>query len=63
MARPWIADACERGRYGWFVATYAGAFVWEAQAVVANLIYVELYRELVRSHDGVAPGEMAHIFA
>jgi hypothetical protein len=47
----------------YFGAWVVTAFVWEAAAIVANLVYVQLYFELTRAHDGVAPGELAQIFA
>ena len=58
-----IALSLGLGRNGAVAAAYVMAFLWEATAVVMNLAYVQLYRELVRAHDGVAPGELAHIFA
>ena len=47
----------------YFVAWPATALIWEAAAVVANLVYVQLYLELARARDGLAPSELDHIFA
>jgi hypothetical protein len=35
----------------------------EATAIVGNLVYVQLYLELARARDGVAPGELREVFA
>jgi hypothetical protein len=39
------------------------AFLGEVVSAVVNLVLVQLYLELARSCDGVAPGELDHIFA
>ena len=51
------------GHLGWVLAVATSSFVWETAAVISTLVFVELYRELARAHDGVAPGELSHIFA
>jgi hypothetical protein len=47
----------------YYPASFTVSFVSEATAVVANLVYVQLYLELARAHDGVAPGELHEVFA
>jgi hypothetical protein len=51
------------GEAGFHAAYFGYVFAFDALAVVVNLVWVQLYRELARAHDGVAPGELAHIFA
>lgn len=66
LATPYLTDTAVNlglGRNGEVLATYFMAFVWEAVAALMNLTLLQLYRELVRAHDGVAPGELTHIFA
>ena len=66
LTTPYATLAAARvglGRVGILAAYFLMQFGWEAVAVVFNLAYVELYRELVRAHDGVAPEDVAHVFA
>ena len=69
LATPYLAELAVSLGLGrdyqatYYPAYFTIAFLWEATAVVANLVYVQLYLELARARDGVAPGELHEVSA
>ena len=70
LSTPYLAElVADLGLHGDYQAAYYDvawplvAFLWEAAAVVANLVLVQLYLELARARDGVAPRDVVEVFA
>jgi hypothetical protein len=51
------------GRSGIYLAVFGASLLEIIVTAVGNLALVQLYFRIARAHDGVAPGEVEHLFA